>query len=270
MLDKLVYINSKGQKVEFGGRGIIINTNNIRDYEWIYTAVSEKIAKFKRTISNKTLPVLFYGTAAGDTANEVHKILDYDVVNNTAGRLYSGDYYVQGFFIGSTKTSYTQSGILKMDLIFITDTSVWIKEKKQAYRYLAGADSEFLDYPHDMNYDYYIGGRLGHITNDSVAAADFKMIIYGNNTDSIEIRVGLNRYIIFENLKKGEYITIDSKARKLYKTDKRGNVTNIFNSRSRIYPIFKKIPSGRLEVAWDLDLDFDITLFEERSEPLWI
>jgi hypothetical protein len=44
--------------------------------------------------------------------------------------------------------------------------------------------------------------------------------------------------------------------------------TNLFDSRNKAQSVFEKIPEGALTFAWE-GFSFELTLFEERSEPKW-
>ena len=115
MLDKMTYINSKGQVIRFGEPPYYINYNDLRDYKLTYTADSSntKIQSIKGGITPKKLPVYIKGD--GDITkykNELYDIIQYDVFYQSAGKLFDGEYDIEGFFYASTKGQYLESNKL--------------------------------------------------------------------------------------------------------------------------------------------------------------
>ncbi len=70
-------------------------------------------------------------------------------------------------------------------------------------------------------------------------------------------------------LEAGEYLEIDSAAETVTKILTSGIKVNAFHYRSFENSVFRPIQVGRQEVFWDGKFDFDLILFEERSEPKW-
>ena len=48
-----------------------------------------------------------------------------------------------------------------------------------------------------------------------------------------------------------------------------GERESVFNNRAKKKSIFKKVPPGRQEIVWSGTFDFDLLIYEERSEPKW-
>lgn len=42
---------------------------------------------------------------------------------------------------------------------------------------------------------------------------------------------------------------------------------SVFHNRAKKKSIFKKVPPGRQEIIWPGTFDFDLLVYEERSEP---
>ena len=100
------------------------------------------------------------------------------------------------------------------------------------------------------------------------ADANFKLVIYGAVTNPA-ITIGGHVYQVNCTVAAGEYLTIDSLTKKIFLTGSGGAVTNKFNDRNRDSYIFEKIPAGANAVAWSGSFGFDVTIYEERSEPKW-
>ena len=125
-----------------------------------------------------------------------------------------------------------------------------------------------LDYPHDYKHDFFPGVGSKELFNTDFWSTNFRMIIYGACKNPA-VYVNGHAYQIFDVLENGEYITIDSITKKIYKTAVDGTQTNVFNLRNRDSYIFEKISPGNNTVVWLGDFGVDITLLEERSEPKW-
>jgi len=271
MLDKMKYVNSINQEVEFGSDGIIINTNDVRDFVWTYTSKYNRLANFYKSISQKALPVMIYGENKVDIANRMFEILDYDTVNQQKGKLYVGDYYIQGYFIGSNKMDYT-GHVYKLKLIFVTDNAFWIKETTTKFNISTSkydVSGKNLDYEHDYPYDYTTRLNATQINNTNYVDSDFRIVIYGPVSEPV-INIGSSMYKVNVRVKEKEYLTIDSLNKKLYITQNNGSNVSVYNNRDRSNYIFTKIPTGVQRVSWNSDFRFDITLIEQRSEPKWI
>lgn len=66
-----------------------------------------------------------------------------------------------------------------------------------------------------------------------------------------------------------EYLEINCREKIIETVQSDGKRTSVINYRNRENYIFQKIPSGVVAVTWNNDFGFDLTLFDERSEPKW-
>ncbi len=129
--------------------------------------------------------------------------------------------------------------------------------------------SPFLDYPLDYLYDYTNDIRINSLTNDGYAASDFKLTIYGKCSDPL-ISIGDWNYGATDvDLSTGEKLIIDSVNKKVYKITVTGAIENLFSHRLKDFYAFQKIAVGQNIVGWNGAYEFDIELFEDRSEPKW-
>ena len=95
------------------------------------------------------------------------------------------------------------------------------------------------------------------------------MTIYGA-VDNPQVTVNDYAYQIMTSLESNEYMQIDSRNNTVLKYLANGVVQNVFDLRNKERSIFEPIPSGNLMVTWSGNFGFDITLFLERSEPVWL
>ncbi len=267
--EQLIYENHLGKKLIFGdGSGLYVNENDLRDYSWSYTSANGRIKKFFQEIKEKTIPAVVLNPdveVATDIKNRLLEYAEEDVLAESEGKLWVGDYYLSCFIIGSSKSKYSRT---KKETIFqlkvLTDKPRWTKEKNIYMRSDEKDTTGGFDFPYDFGYDY--GSKAQNIVNENFSECDFKMIVYGS-AEKVRVGIGDNLYEINQSLLGGEYAVIDSREKRAYKVDAIGRQTNIFSLRNRDYSLFKKIQPG--VNAIDRDSMVDITLYYERSEPLW-
>lgn len=263
MLDILTYISSTGKRIDFGegGSNIIINTNDLRDYEWTYSQSGRHFFTFKREAVTRTIPVLIYGENVKEIADDIFETIEYDLINKKYGKLYSSDYYVKGYFIGSTKTNYTADGFLQFNLLFASDEPFWVREKFYAYRPTTHTDETIL-------YD----GNTPYVVNSSFIEQNMRIVFYGAWASPLTIDIGDNTYQLDTSLSANETAIINTAEKTIVKVNtSTGIETNIFNTRDKSNYIFQKIPSGKQVISTTpANKNVDITIYEERSEPRWL
>ena len=269
MLDKMKYINNKGDVIRFGERPYYVNENELRNFTWDYDTYGDKITSFTRGITEKKLPILIYDTDSKDSFNALCNTLEYDVINNARGKLYVGDYYLLCNFIESSKSDYTKTkGYLSNEYKIVTDMKWWIKETKTSFRTGITSNDGNLNYPFNYPFNYASSTAGKKIGNESYAPSDFEMIIYGSCLNP-SVAIGGHLYGVDCSLETGEYLVVNSITKKIYKVKTNGDIVNQFNLRNRDSYIFEKIPSGDNAVTWSGLFGFDVILLSERSEPLW-
>lgn len=273
MLEKLKYISSRKEEIAFGEGGIYVNYNDMRDYDWNFEAVNNKISSFTKGITEKTLPVIIKAGSEEEglrIKNELFEIAEKDLLAHSHGKIVIGEYYLKCFIRGSKKSNYLiDKGYLETELKIVTDLPMWTKETTTAFK--AGQVTtvgQNKDFPHDYAYDYANGAQNTTLLNSGFADSDFEITIYGSCTNPM-IVIGGHAYSVDAELLTGEYLKINSKEKKIYKVKIDGEVVNQFDLRNREYYIFKKISAGTNNVAWAGTFSFDVTLLEERSEPKW-
>lgn len=273
MLEQLIYKNHLNEVFEFGKAGIFIDTNELHDYEWDVTTKNNRVASLDRGIGKKKLPVWIAceteveGIAA---RNRLMEVTEKDVLAREHGQIIIGDYYFKCFVTKSQKKNYlTSKKLLQVTLTLTSDFPFWVKETTLLFRSVGtDADSPFLDFGYDFPHDYYASMENTDINNTDFVGTNFRMVIYGP-VDDPAITIGGHVYQVDCAVGEGEYLTVDSVLKKIYLTANNGTITNQFNARNRDSYVFEKIPAGTSSVAWSGKFDFDVTLLEERSEPLW-
>lgn len=275
MLDKMKYVNSKGESIEFGN-GIYVNYSDVRDYEWEYVSKCNRIAGFRRNISKKSIPLVLVKASREEliaVRDRLYQVIEYDVINATPGKLYIGDFYLKCYLCGGKNSGYLARRDMQTTLTLVTDSNIWIKESHYSYsargQEIVDSEDAYMDYPYDHSYDYASAILAYTADNMGFSEADFKMTIMGP-CSAPEITIAGHPYKVDTELSSGEMLVIDSAVRKVYKIMVNGEQVNQFHLRDRENSVFKKIPAGNNTVTWDGSFSFELTLFEGRSEPRWI
>lgn len=252
----------------------MLAVSSLFDYEWEYSSYNNRITSFAKNLAKRGIDVVVNGATYGEyleNRNNLVKEFDYDVAALKPGKLYVGDYYLNCYIVASVKgKKHLKTPQTTISFTILAEKLVWIYESLNKLRIGSTAEAgQNLDYPHDYPFDYALSDKVDYINNDSISECEFVMTIYGSCEEPC-ITIGKNRYIVYGTLETGEYLTIDSREQKVYKTKANGTQVNMFANRNRDYYIFQKIASGRSIVNWNGNFNFDITLHEERSEPEWI
>ena len=275
MLEQVKYVNHRNEVFEFGKNGIFVDVNELHDFEWTVTKKNNRITLLDKAVTKKKLPVKIIcetdeqGIAA---RNKLYEVTDKDAISMKHGRIYIGDYYLRCYITKSQKKDYLNTDrYIRMTLTLSTDFPMWIRETTNIFRKsgAAGSGGTNFDYGFDYPFDYSSETASGDLINTGIADTNFKMIIYGACVDPA-VYINGHLYQVNCTVNSGEYLTIDSVTKKITLTDKKGVVSNVFKLRNRDSYIFQKIAAEVNAITWDGDFGIDITLLEERSEPLWI
>lgn len=133
MLEKFIFENHLGQRIDGSECGLFLNYNDLRDYDWSYDTLNGKISRFRKDIKKKKLPLVLKCDSeeeAIETKNRLLELAEADVYALIPGKIYIGDYYMSGYITESKKSDYLISkSFTKYDLTFTAEKPVWLKEK---------------------------------------------------------------------------------------------------------------------------------------------
>lgn len=278
MLD-VKYVNNKEELVLLGKAGNFLNESDIRDYQWEYSANYNRVYSFDKSLTEKTLPVIFYHLLdwehrndIWENANLMYEIFDRDVREGTPGKLWIGDYYIDAYIVGSSKSDYSNEKIIKINFSVLSD----FRWRKDVVKTFGGATpfepgSYDVDYPHDYKYDYVPGNNIRILTSEAVAPFDFEILFQGPAEDPMVVAGGWI-YRVYTILEAGEFLVVNSISKTIKKITRSGQEINEFSKRDREHYIFQKMPvsSGSTSIMWQPNHIVQITAFTERSEPKWI
>ena len=84
-----------------------------------------------------------------------------------------------------------------------------------------------------------------------------------------EFIIGENTYRVNGTLLSGERYEIDQRTKTVIKVTNSGEIVNAFNLRNKTESVFEPIEPGENILSYNGDFAIEITIFYERSEPLW-
>lgn len=275
---EIYYENSQGVRLDLLGPSYKLQAADIFDYRWDYISgitsrKSGKITGFTRNIEEKTLLLSIVNcgrSAYYDSVNRFSETIEFDVLNETPGKLYVGNMYLKCYIIGSVKTEWENDvDLLDNEITLVIDYPFWIREKTYTYRKRdhTVVEDDYLDYPVDYNYDYSPNENARHIENEESPGV-IKAIIQGPCVNP-SFKIAGNQYQIMIELTSFEYIVLDGFKRTVYKVSQAGSIQNVWNSLNKDYDNFAKVPNGEHIVEYDGSYTLQIVLYQERSEPKW-
>lgn len=274
------YVNSAEREFLFNIDNNRINHSDIRDYDWEYTERYNRIKAFNRTLKTRSIPVFFFNRAGHANemctrAQDLYAMADYDVRMLQPGKLYIGDYYINCYIVGSSKQKYDNGVVIAENLTVLSDFA-WHKEVERIFSpNFQQPSQEDTDYPYDYPWDYIISGQR-RFTTGSIAPFDFKIVFSGPIYPSAELIVSAgataHTYRVYTTVEQGEYLTVDSREKKIYLTKINGEVINKYSDRDRNNYIFEKMPveNGISRIISEPEYLITVTAYVERSEPMWI
>ncbi len=276
MLELLTYQNNEGEVLvsssDVSQAGIFVEDTELRNFSWNVLSVNEKITGFNRKqIKTYNLPckIRCITDEQGQKVKErLYRIAEKDVLANKPGRIWIAGYYMWCWVTESKKDRYlVKNRVSDITLVITTDKPYWIKEYKYEYRHSVEL-ADGLNFPFNFPHNLGFGGAHGQIITTDFRLCDFKIVIYGA-VNNPEIRVGNNRYKVNYSIGIGDTIEIDSIKKTLIKSDAYGNTESILFYRDASSYIFEKIDTENTSVLWDNTFNFDIIIYDTRSEPTW-
>lgn len=266
----LKYVNHLGETIDFDGKNFFTNSYVMRDYAWNYDNDFNKIKNFNVAgINSKTLAVSMYASSqaeAFELFNSVFEIFEKDVLAQSPGKFFLGDYYYSGYVSSSSKKEFISAkNLLNLEFTVISDTNTWIRESPYSF----SKNQEISGHGYVYGYPYkYASLAVKNFLNEALVESNFKLIIYGPTLNP-GIYIGGHLYSVDTPVESGEYLEIDSIQKIVDLVQVDGTRSSAINFRNRDSYIFQKIPTGLVAASWNNDFGFDITLYDERSEPKW-
>lgn len=273
------YVNHKGESVELNGKHVRLNSGQLQDWALSYSTVNGRSGSFRRSAKEVPIAAVVMAKTNADgiaARNALYEVAIVDVEANKPGRLYVGDWYMEGYFVSSSKGRWWLTDrAADYSLSFLADTPLWTRERTFSFYPIREDSTIGLNFEHDYAHDYSAftaGSNL--LDNGAILPAPAKIIIYGAAVNP-RITIGGNTYAVDTAVPDGGILTIDAPTRTIVKRDRYGAVSNCFHHRAGNQRrgggsyIFESIAPGINEVSWDGSFGFDVTLYEQRDEWRW-
>lgn len=270
MHEKITHTNSNNETLDFTALGILVNYNDLRDYEWGIKTKNDKITGFYKGVVKKTIPFVFCVDEheADEIKNRFYEHFEIDVLQKRKGYFEINGYKYYCFAVKSVKSNYLiNKRYLRINVGIATDDSYWIKETSYTADFSSSSARTVTKYPFTYPFTYSVPKTV-NVVNDSFTDTDMIMRIYGRCTNPI-INISDNTYQLYVTLNAEEYAEIDTFKKTITKYSSNGVRSNIFNSRNKNYDTFRKIPQGSFDITTVGVEKVDIVLIERRGEPRW-
>lgn len=265
---------STGDEIVMSGPDIFAQTaEGIRGRSWSYDLGYRSLSGVTRTARETDLELTYL--RCPEKADWTRRLFDADVAAGTPG-MFDADGWTTRAYVVKAEPQTITPVIIQQKLTVVMLDGIW-RKAGEVQRFWSdslqpGLD---LDYPHDYDHDYKPTTRNATAHNPQPTAMPFQMTIFGPAT-APAITIGGNRYKLTTDIPSGAFATIVGIAgrKSVTLTAENGDVTDIFAKAERgdgldggNY-IFQPIPPGDSPVEWR-GFGFDLTVFEEESEPPW-
>ncbi|MDF2950780.1 MAG: hypothetical protein K0S18_363 [Anaerocolumna sp.] len=277
-MQEIYYLNHINQKINLLESPYRLQTGDFFSYSWTYESTNNtgrygsKITRFNRAITEKNFDIsimsktkeLYYSAL-----NHFLEVTETDVLNKKPGKLYIGEQYISCYLISSVKAKWESgNNFLENKVKLVSEYPFWITESNYNFLKPVSLSGDNKRYPHRYTYRYVAGLNEKTILNNHFAPSDMRIVIYGPVLNPFII-IGNNTYAINIELLDAEYLILDTSSKTIRKIMNDGTEINAFNNRVKIYDVFAKISTGSQSISWNGNFMFDVTIFEERSEPKW-
>lgn len=276
----IYYQNTAGKKVQLDAPPYAVDITELTAFGWTYDTslysirYGGRVSGFTMGVEERSLTVGVCGTPAAmkEALDRILSVTQYDIQAEEPGRLYVGNQYLLCNMVAGSVQTFFDPDIeyVEKSYTLVLSYPFWCTETTSHYEIASGIPTEEgLDYPYDYGYDYLADINAGkQLINDHYAPCDFTMTVFGPALNP-QVTIAGHIYGITATLYDDEYLIINSREAKIYKVATDGSETNLFNQRNKGSDIFEKIPGGTSTVIYNGEFGFDITLYQERSEPSW-
>lgn len=274
MIDIYYLSGTTNEKISLVGYPYRIRSSDLLNYAWeTKTNANNMIIGFQKKLSKKNILLSVFGRdeeTYNENLNRFFEITERDLLSKKAGKLYFNNHYISCYITASNKSEWEyEVNFLDNDITIVSSNPFWTQETTYTFKSSEIKSSNNKRYPYKYPYRYANGLTNTTITNAHYVDCNFKLLIYGRCINPTVI-IGGNIYKVHTLIEEGERLEIDSKNKTVVKVRNSGYIENLFNSRDKVNDVFRKIKTGVNSVNWNGDFDFDIVLYEERSEPKWI
>lgn len=270
---KIYYVSGKdNRKIDLTSWPYWMQTGDFLDYEKTYEKSSKRVENFSTLFKERYLTISVMGRNENEyyqNLNELHDVFEQDVANQTPGKLYFQKFYLSCYVYSSKKTEWEDSDYMLDNEIWIVPAyPSWIKETTSTFHSFETSSNNNKRYAGRYAHRYANGMTNSFIVNEHFYYSDFKLLIFGPVVNP-QVSIGGNTYLVNIILEENERLEIDSRNQTIIKFQANGTQINAFHNRQKGKDFFQKIPPGRQNIVWTGEFNFELVLYEERSEPKW-
>ena len=265
---------TNGETIGMSGPDIYAQTaEGIRGRAWEYTLGYRDLSGVTRDAREVSLELTYHRRP--DLADWTRRLFDADVANHTPGVLDADGWQATAYVVKAEAEDISPT-IIRQKLTVVLAEGVWRRPLPVQHFWSddlqPGLD---LDYPHDYPHDYLPTARHTASSNPMLTPMPFTMTIFGPAVNP-QIVIGGNTYRLDMTIPSGAHVTITTVGRRrtIVMTAENGDMTDVFAKGRRGSGldggeyIFQPIPPGDNTVQWK-GFGFDLTVWEEESEPPW-
>lgn len=270
-MHELTYVSGTGSvEVGLDSRSLSsMGALGVRGREWSYELGERSISSVARAAREAEVEIATRDLVEVDRAR---RVMDRDVRLGTPGELvWRGEWRTRACAVRSEPSQAGRGGYRAKLTVVLLD-GVWRRERTESYLPVSGAGGEWLDYPHDMPYDYMATPAPSTVRAPEWSESPCRLTIYGPATDPV-VTIAGNDYAADLALPAGSRLIIDGLARTVEEVTSTGLVVNRFSSARRGSGLgsgeycFQPVPPGESSLSWDGSFGFDLTVWEEEGEP---
>ena len=226
------YINSEGKEYKFYDARVRATSGNFHKHAWTPETSKRKIGEtvqgFEKDAAEYEITFTVRGALEDRKTflDEMQDAFETDVLLERPGRIYFGDYYIDGFVTSSeTKTSDIAVYYSQNKVKLYCPRPIWTKENPYTFHSYGVSSSDNKRYPGRYPHRYANGMNNTYIQNHHFTDANFTLVIYGPVVNP-QVIIGDKSYLVNIVLEQGERLEIDSRTRTVTKISKNGEQVN--------------------------------------------
>lgn len=272
-MSRLVYESSTGpETLSLDGPSIFAGTAcGLRGRQLSYTLGSRGADGISRRAREVSLDITSVDAAALD---ELGAVLDRDAAAGEPGSLVVDGTWRTSALAAAQDVKRVSPWSVAATLKLVLTDGVWRRGETTAFAIPEASGSTGLDLPYDLPCDLGSPPARSVLPVGGAAPAWARITVYGPVINPYVV-IGGNRYQVDATVPAGGYMVVDGMAGTVEVVDGNGDSSNAFGAAHRgggagagEY-IFEKLAPGEHEVSWSHGFGFDVTVYEERSEPPW-
>ena len=203
------YINSEGKEYKFYDARVRATSGNFHKHAWTPETSKRKIGEtvqgFEKDAAEYEITFTVRGALEDRKTflDEMQDAFETDVLLERPGRIYFGDYYIDGFVTSSeTKTSDIAVYYSQNKVKLYCPRPIWTKENPYTFHSYGVSSSDNKRYPGRYPHRYANGMNNTYIQNHHFTDANFTLVIYGPVVNP-QVIIGDKSYLVNIVLEQG-------------------------------------------------------------------